>query len=801
MFELDNITDIRVNHNHRLAVRDRNGREYIPPTGIEDMLLSAEENDIFQYRTKRVDSTVVRLENSMDSEFTPNQSQLSIEDITYNNDDGELYVLVTGHIQIPPAIILKNVGGITPAISQVSQVEGSSYIDGNTRLVVFADYTLSGTWNGAGECYGYENSFTITTEKPHGLTGTTNLKLNNPPAYIGALVIGGVIQVIVMSNTTLQWITSVFPTTPLITTSVNISLRNLVQVSVLPNILQSISAGNTLTGELNTVLAGTHQVSYKDTEYFYVYFEKYQTGTFPQQVSITILSMLAYLPYVITGETVEVRYKNNKTKRFKSINQSLLEQNIQKISVYGRDELYSEHVILNENIDFYFEQGAVLSGNLSTILPNINIVIDGNGTFKNRIISNNANMTGKISIKGESFFSIHVYSSENVYIDVNEIISNSNHPFEYNGGRDTYAGKALYLNFNQIIATNNTAMVISGNAHIKGGYIETSSIGHCLAIQGQDSRCYADIKHMKSIMNHVSGLGVNAEVVTLEDVGDTCNYGQELYLDFDLIELDNVLGAYQCSAVKTILGKIYLKNGKIISNSTYPAVHYNSFSGGRMRNVIIENSAGPALAIDNYYGVGYETSVEVINTQLIANSDQYAMRVGAQSGISDSYSHGKLVTSEVRNKSTNPASCGIMLGNNIVSFGLDSTMIVTGHASAKSVAKNVKIVTASTYNIAPVLNSVAHGIAAGQVIKLTGFDGDMVDENDNTYTVTAVTTDTLTLGSADFSSYSAPMTTGQIATLKNLPIKRTSLVKVAPESVFTTVTENTDGVNVIASLT
>lgn len=812
----DKITKFQIDATGNLVVKDNEGRTFSPAIPLAE---NYAQSDIIQVRGKEITASV-----SLQTEFVNITSiQADILDVSnaqilelYVDIDARFFIKISGEHSINyGSVILTGTSGFNINVNREHPIYQKTIGSGYTLYELYS-YPETGTWNGAGTAKLFKGYF-IETEIPHNFSANPAILIKN---LTGFTSINNVARdgLVIDSNTLyIEYglVTGIrYSSSSYSGQSAKIQKNNIARLAF--DTTDFIDETVTFTYASPLMVTNAHgttalyginlNVINKTSTYIDVDLTAYYTAI--PTTSITFISNTKiFAPSIITGETVELVFKNGKRKRFFSITDALKEYEEGQIRVYAKETAYSEGDLgINQHLNMYVEANANIDSLISVEL-NKNIIIEGKGTFKK--IINPSQSTGFIYIEGRLFRSIRINSSQDAYVNVNEILpTDSSLPFSFNYETNVNFDNKLFFNFNKIISVANSAVQVHGNAYITGNYIETSLLGHCLIVHGSNnSKCFAKIKHLKSIINDVGGSGKFAEAVTLEDVGGADDYQKELNLDFDLIEIQTGLATWKVPAVRNLNGVLNLKNGVIKSNSDCPAVVIHSVAGGSIRNVKIENTNGPALDISNYYVSPYLMPIEVIDCQIIGNSTDGAVGLGyihesswfgapTDSGCK---TNAKISNSDIRNTNNNASSCGIKIGNNSLSMELDNVSIITAHASAKSIDKFAMAITAITKAAQAVITAIGHQIYTGQTVKILGVVG-MTELNGNTYTITSVGANTITINvnSTGFTTY---VSGGTVSVMQDLKIKKPCYVKVDKESNYLTLTENSTALNVVANLT
>lgn len=842
---IDKISKINVGVDNSLEVLDVNNRTFSNELNISDY----EVNDSFQVRKKQIVAPITFIQSVVDIEtIEVDKILLIITDIYFDEDE---YLIIKtagdlGDLTNPSTnLVFSGTSGFTPSLNGAHFTLDSFYEDGFTYIKIYTQPD-SGTWSGLGSMYLFKGYYIKTKTNHYHTSSGSYVYITNLTGF--STIVNREIFASVLDEKTLYIECSILgisaPTGTYGTQQAKLRTKNIGRITFDTSLLSEETINCGYEYPLSVMSAGaspTEQiVSGKDLRvvgktntYIDISLQSYCSSIVSTVVSFPITTKF-FSPSILTGETIELVLKSKKIKRFVTLQDAIKEYDGGQIRFYAKDSIYSSSgigSIPNEHLNLYLEEGS--SVNWAITVPfNKNLIVEGQGTFLKPMSTGQlgTSPTNEIFIQAKRTSGFYINTAKNCYIDIKEHRNETGDNMPALNYHNLNSDTTLHFNFKNIIQRNNSSLLIDGNSYINGDTITTLNLGHCLIHHGRGTKCFANIKHLKSIQDFGDDYrGQYADCVAVEAFGDQ---HKELHLTFDLMEIVRtgtiIENASNCC--NAVLGKLYLYNGTIISNVEKVAILVAGYGSAKLKNIKIKSNLNAALAIgtitntfdygtpppgyiqdgtgetdEHSYGVqSYDGRVELDNCSFIGNSNIGVLSIAGNSSTNEVVNIKDCV---IQNTDTSTDSNGIWLGNKVKELTLDNSMIVTGHSSAKSIQKKSysinaiirgAVTTVITFTEDHDFNKL-NGDNAASIVKILNVVG-TTGLNGNSYTVTGITHNTISIA-CDSSAMSNWISGGIVSTVTSIQVKRPNTVKTDKNNNYTTLTENTTAYNVVANLT
>lgn len=396
--------------------------------------------------------------------------------------------------------------------------------------------------------------------------------------------------------------------------------------------------------------------------------------------------------------------------------------------------------------------------------------------------------------------------SQDCFFNVDEVLTDL--PKSQAGATLYYRNKAsrTHISFKTMKRNNQGSTVISlaGQCSIKGEYLEMKGFGHPLALQNDlddgTSAFHSYIQITEVISHCDSGdiLAANSEAITIEDTGGL-NINAHYHIvdtNVKILTSGNYDPAQPFAAIRIIKDNLHLHNVKVNSSIEEAAVIVGgTYVTAEIDNCEIINTGGKALIATQFLG---QTTVK--NSILEGNSINAVVDIGILNNITNI----KIQNSEIRNKhvSGEVFYVGNCVGSNISGndFVLDGNLLVGKNELFNRDA--LLVITDATKASSCVL-SIADAddwCRQGSKLLIKSVVG-MTELNNNTYTVTAVSSTTVTIN-VDSTSFTTYVSGGTAQTVIDIKIRRDNLTSASnTASDYIILKENSSGIIVDSDIT
>lgn len=396
--------------------------------------------------------------------------------------------------------------------------------------------------------------------------------------------------------------------------------------------------------------------------------------------------------------------------------------------------------------------------------------------------------------------------TRNCYYNVDEVLSDRSNTDA--GAIIWYENKASvnYINFKSIQRINGiTTISLAGQCAIKGEFLKIKGYGHALALQnmldGATGAFHSRIQ-ITEVVTHVDSGVANAvysESISIENIGNHTNLDAHYHIvdtNVKIITSDDYDPAKPFAAIKIIKDNLHLHNVKVDSSIEEAAVIVGgTYVTAEIDNCEIRNTNGKALLATQFLG---QTTVK--NSILEGNSTNAVVDIGILNNITNI----KIQNSEIRNKHASGEIfyVGNCVGSNISGndFVLDGNLLVGKNELFNRDA--LLVITGATKAASCVLSIADADDWCRQGSKLLIKDVvGMTELNGNTYTVTAVssTTVTINVNSSGFTDY---VSGGTAQTVVEIKIRRDNLTNASnTASDYIILKENSSGIIVDSDIT
>lgn len=395
---------------------------------------------------------------------------------------------------------------------------------------------------------------------------------------------------------------------------------------------------------------------------------------------------------------------------------------------------------------------------------------------------------------------------EDCFFNVDEVLTDL--PKTQAGATIHYANNAsrTHLSFKTIKRNNEGSTVISlaGQCSIKGEYLEMKGFGHPLALQNDlddETGAFHSYIQITEVISHCDSgdiLAVNSEAITIENTGGL-NIDAHYHIvntNVKILTSGDYDPAQPFAAIKCIKDHVHLHNVKVDSSIEEAAVIVGgTYVTAEIDNCEIRNTNGKALLATQFLG---QTTVK--NSILEGNSTNAVVDIGILNNITNI----KIQNSEIRNKHASGEIfyVGNCVGSNISGndFVLDGNLLVGKNELFNRDA--LLVITGATKAASCVLSIADADDWCRQGSKLLIKDVvGMTELNGNTYTVTAVssTTVTINVNSSGFTDY---VSGGTAQTVVEIKIRRDNLTNASnTASDYIILKENSSGIIVDSDIT